>query len=62
MGVRRGSQAAQFGLQPGDFVTRLNNEPVATLDTYRDGLMSSPGRVLLLVRRGAFNYYFGFRF
>lgn len=62
VGVRRGSQAAQFGLQPGDFVTRLNNEPVATLDTYRDGLMSSPGRVLLLVRRGAFNYYFGFRF
>jgi serine protease Do len=63
VGVRRGSQAAQFGLQPGDLVTRLNNEPVASLEAFRDGLMSRQGRgVFLSVRRGAFTYPFGFRF
>jgi serine protease Do len=63
VGVRRGSQAAQSGLQPGDLLTRLNNEPVATLEAFRDGLMSSLGRgVLLSVRRGAFTYPLGFRF
>jgi serine protease Do len=63
VGVRRGSQAAQSGLQPGDLVTRLNNEPVASLEAFRDGLMSSQGRgVLLSVRRGAFTYPLGFRF
>jgi serine protease Do len=63
VGVRRGSQAAQSGLQPGDLVTLLNNEPVATLEAFRDGLMSSQGRgVLLSVLRGAFTYPLGFRF
>jgi serine protease Do len=63
VGVRRGSQAAQFGLQPGDLVTRLNNEPVASQEAFREGLMSSQGRgVFLSVRRGAFPYYLGFRF
>jgi serine protease Do len=63
VGVRRGSQAAQSGLQPGDLVTKLNNDPVATLEAFRDGLMSSQGRgVLLSVRRGAFTYPLGFRF
>jgi serine protease Do len=63
VGVRRGSQAAQDGLQPGDLVTRLNNEPLASLEAFRDGLMSSQGRgVLLSVRRGAFTYPLGFRF
>jgi serine protease Do len=62
VGVRRGSQAAQFGVEPGDLVTRLNNEPVSSLEAYRDGLMSSRPRVLLSVRRGAFTYPLGFRF
>jgi serine protease Do len=63
VGVRRGSQAAQSGLQPGDLVTRLNNEPLSTVEGFRDGLMSSQGRgVLLSVRRGAFTYPLGFRF
>ena len=62
VGVRRGSQAAQSGIQPGDLVTRLNNEPVASLEAFRDGLMSSQPRLLLLVRRGAFTYPLGFRF
>jgi serine protease Do len=61
--VRHGSQAAQSGLQVGDLVTRLDNTPVATLEAFRDGLMSSQGRgVLLSVRRGAFTYPLGFRF
>ncbi len=65
VGVRRGSQAAQFGLEPGDLITRLDNQPVDTLDAFRDGLMSSRGRgvgVLLSVRRGPFPYSLGFRF
>ena len=63
VGVRRGSQAAQSGLEPGDLITRLDNEPVDTLDAFRDGLMSSHGRgVLLSVRRGPFTYPLGFRF
>ncbi len=63
VGVRRGSQAAQSGVEPGDLITRLDNEPVDTLDGFRDGLMSSHGRgVLLSVRRGPFTYPLGFRF
>jgi len=63
VGVRRGSQAAQFGLEPGDLITRLDNEPVSSLDAFRDGLTSSHGRgVLLSVRRGPFTYPLGFRF
>jgi len=63
VGVRRGSQAAQSGLEPGDVITRLDNEPVDSLDGFRDGLMLSQGRgVLLSVRRGAFTYPLGFRF
>jgi serine protease Do len=61
--VRRGSQASQIGLQSGDVVTRLNNQPVGTLEAFRDGLVASLGRgVLLSVRRGAFTYPLGFRF
>jgi len=61
--VRRGSQASQMHLQPGDLVTRLNNEPVASMEGFREDLMSSQGRgVLLSVRRGAFTYPLGFRF
>jgi serine protease Do len=63
VGVRRGSQAAQRGLEPGDLITRLDNEPVGSLEAFREGLMSSHGRgVLLSVRRGPFTYPLGFRF
>jgi serine protease Do len=63
VGVRRGSQAAQSGLQAGDVIARLDNAPVGTLEAFRDGLMSAQGRgVLLSVRRGAFTYPLGFRF
>jgi serine protease Do len=63
VGVRPGSQASQMHLQPGDLVTRLNNEPVASMEGFREDLMSSQGRgVLLSVRRGAFTYPLGFRF
>ena len=63
VGVRRGSQAAQRGLEPGDLITRLDNEPVGSMEAFRDGLMSSHGRdVLLSVRRGPFTYPLGFRF
>ena len=63
VGVRRGSQAAQFGLEPGDLVIKLNSEPVSSLEAFRDGVMSRQGLGLWLsVRRGAFPYYLGFRF
>ncbi len=63
VGVRRGSQAAQMGIEPGDLITRLDNEPVASLEAFRDGLMLKDGRgVLLSVRRGPSTYPLGFRF
>jgi serine protease Do len=61
--VRRGSQAARSGIEPGDLITRLDNQPVQSLEAFRDGLVASRGRgVLLSVRRGAFTYPLGFRF
>jgi len=58
-GVRQGSAAADIGLEPGDIILRVNNQPVATNDAFREALLTARrGRsVLLLVRRGRYGYH-----
>ncbi|MFP2963901.1 trypsin-like peptidase domain-containing protein [Myxococcus sp. 1LA] len=57
--VRPGSVAADIGLEPGDIILRVNNQPVATQDAFRESLLTARrGRsVLLLVRRGRYGYH-----
>ncbi|RKH07430.1 PDZ domain-containing protein [Corallococcus praedator] len=57
--VRPGSAASEIGLEPGDVLLRMNNQPVPTADTFREGLLTARrGRsVLLLVRRGRYAYH-----
>jgi serine protease Do len=58
-GIRPGSSAARVGLEPGDAILRVNNQPMASQDTFRDALFSARDAksVLLLVRRGRSGYY-----
>ena len=56
--VRPGTAAARVGLEPGDLILRLNNQPLGQ-DTFRDALIAarSSRSVLLLVQRGRLGYY-----
>lgn len=58
-GVRPGSAAQEVGLEPGDVILRVNNQPVANSDAFREALLTARrGRsVLLLVRRGRYGYH-----
>ncbi len=57
--VRPGTAAARVGLEPGDLILRLNNQPVATDAAYRDAVIAarSSRSVLVLVQRGRLGYY-----
>jgi serine protease Do len=57
--VRPESVAREVGLAPGDVILRVNNQPVASLDSFREALLNARrGRsVLLLVRRGRYGYH-----
>ncbi|MFL5356226.1 trypsin-like peptidase domain-containing protein [Archangium sp.] len=57
--VRPGSAADEVGLEPGDLVVRLNNQPVAEPAAFQEALLSARGTrsVLLLVRRGRYGYH-----
>ncbi|RKH07062.1 trypsin-like peptidase domain-containing protein [Corallococcus carmarthensis] len=57
--VRPGSAASEIGLEPGDVLLRMNNQPVPSGDTFREALLTARrGRsVLLLVRRGRYGYH-----
>ncbi|WP_163865102.1 trypsin-like peptidase domain-containing protein [Myxococcus eversor] len=58
-GVRAGSAAAEVGLEPGDIILRVNNQPVTSADGFKEALITARrGRsVLLLVRRGRYGYH-----
>lgn len=58
-GVRPGTAAAQVGLEPGDLIARLNNQPMANVDAFREALIAARGAssVVLLVRRGRVGYH-----
>ena len=57
--VRPGSAADEVGLEPGDLVMRVNNQPVAESASFQEALLSARGSrsVLLLVRRGRAGYH-----
>ncbi|PTL85252.1 trypsin-like peptidase domain-containing protein [Vitiosangium sp. GDMCC 1.1324] len=57
--VRPGSAADEVGLEPGDLILRLNNQPVAEPASFQEALLSARGTrsVLLLVRRGRYGYH-----
>jgi serine protease Do len=57
--LRPGSTAQEIGLEPGDVILRVNNQPVVSLDAFREALLNARrGRsVLLLVRRGRYGYH-----
>ncbi|QRO01431.1 trypsin-like peptidase domain-containing protein [Archangium violaceum] len=57
--VRPGSAADEVGLEPGDLIARVNNQPVAEPASFQEALLSARGSrsVLLLVRRGRYGYH-----
>jgi serine protease Do len=57
--VRRGSEASQVGLDAGDIVLKMNNQPMSTTEEWREALISArtSKSVLLLVQRGRQGYY-----
>jgi serine protease Do len=57
--VRPGTPSARIGLEPGDSILKVNNEPVATSELFREAIIRARGKqsVLLLVRRGQRGYY-----
>ncbi|MGZ3461144.1 MAG: trypsin-like peptidase domain-containing protein [Archangium sp.] len=57
--VRPGSAADEAGLEPGDLVMRINNQPTAEPAAFQEALLSARGSrsVLLLVRRGRYGYH-----
>ena len=57
--VRPGTAANRVGLEPGDLLLRVNQQPVLTAETFREAIIQARGKpsVLLLVKRGARGYY-----
>ncbi|HET9679717.1 MAG TPA: DegQ family serine endoprotease [Gammaproteobacteria bacterium] len=49
--VKRGSEAAENGLRPGDVITSVNRQPTPTLEAFRNAVEDS-NTLLLNVRRG----------
>jgi serine protease Do len=58
-GVRRGSAAADSGIETGDVVRQVNSAPVGTVAEYREALLQASQRetVVLVVQRGRVGYY-----
>ena len=58
-GVRRGSAAADSGIEAGDLVRQVNSVPVGTVAAYREALLQASQRetVVLVVQRGRVGYY-----
>ena len=57
--VRPGSPSNRVGIEAGDMVVRLNNQPLTSLEVFKDAIIAARGgkSVLLLVRRGRAGYY-----
>jgi serine protease Do len=57
--VRPGSAADEVGLEPGDLIARVNNQPVVEPASFQEALLSARGSrsVLLLVQRGRYRYH-----
>jgi len=57
--VRPGSAADEVGLEPGDVILRVNNQPVAEPAAFQEALLSARGSrsVAMLVQRGRYRYH-----
>ncbi len=57
--VRPGSAADEVGLEPGDVILRVNNQPVAEPAAFQEALLSARGArsVAMLVQRGRYRYH-----
>ncbi len=57
--VRPGTASGRIGLEPGDIVLRVNQQPVPTAEAFKEAIIQARGKpsVLLLVKRGARGYY-----
>ncbi len=57
--VRPGTPASRVGLEPGDALLRVNQQPVGTSESFREAISQARGKqsVLLLVKRGTRGYY-----
>lgn len=57
--VRDGSSSSRIGLEPGDLLLRVNQQPVPTADAFKEAIIQARGKpsVLLLVKRGPRGYY-----
>jgi serine protease Do len=57
--VKRGSPAAEGGIQRGDVLIEVNQQPVTSLSSLKEALQASPKKesALLLVRRGGNTIY-----
>jgi serine protease Do len=57
--VRPGSAADDVGLEPGDVILRVNNQPVAEPASFQEALLSARGSrsVAMLVQRGRYRYH-----
>ncbi len=57
--VRPGSAADEVGLEPGDVILRVNNQPVAEPASFQEALLSarSARSVAMLVQRGRYRYH-----
>ena len=57
--VRDGSPASRIGLEPGDLLLRVNQQPVSTAEAFKEAIIQARGKpsVLLLVKRGPRGYY-----
>jgi serine protease Do len=57
--IRPRSPAARIGLQSGDLVLRVNNEPVPDLESFRNSILAARNHrtIVLVVGRGRFGYH-----
>ena len=57
--VRPNTPAQKVGLEPGDVIVRINQQPVATDESLREAIIQARSKqsVLLLVKRGTRGYY-----
>jgi len=57
--VRPGSAADEVGLEPGDVILRVNNQPVAEPVAFQDALLAARGSrsVAMVVQRGRYRYH-----
>ncbi|MBF0284092.1 MAG: Do family serine endopeptidase [Magnetococcales bacterium] len=60
-GVRRNTLAARLGLQPGDMIESVNQQPVEDLDSLKSALERDKRSIQLDIRRGEATIHFSYK-